>query len=214
MWSPVIFPSSFTGVLSVHQKVVRPREENTGKQWIGAESLKFFPGVADLLCGLHQVSPSFSVLALKMKKICYFGVKPKEEISLRIHQQSSLDQQMGAFVWHSLSASQTSHFYPIRRFSCQGVLLELPLASGHGLCVLPALWTLIKASGRRSQQHTKYMSAQLFSQAELCLAWESSLSPSQVIEGVEALFNLSGRADALTSTKSCFVWGAKGSLQD
>lgn len=161
MWSPVIFTSSPTGIPALGA----PRGSKTkgAETWIGAESLELFSGMADLLCGFRQISLSFSLLALKMEKILY---------SLRSHQQSSLDQQMGGFVWYLLFASQTSLFVRSGVFfawvSCWNC--HRHPSSGHALHILPALWTLIKASGRRSQQHTKYMSVQLFSHAELCLA--------------------------------------------
>lgn len=55
------------------------------------------------------LSPNFS-------KLQSLGIENGEntpmvvENSLRSHQQSSLDQQMGGFVWYSLFASQTSFF--------------------------------------------------------------------------------------------------------
>lgn len=69
MWCPVIFPSSFKGILALSA----PRSNKTkggkhGKQRIGNESLKFFSGMADLVCGFHQVAVSLSVLTLKWRE--------------------------------------------------------------------------------------------------------------------------------------------------
>lgn len=126
-------------------------------------------------CGKFALwlSPNFSKLqSLGIENGRKYFTPMVAENSLRSYKQSSLDQQMGEFVWYSLFASQTSLFVRSGGFfawvSCWNC--HRHPSSGHALHILPTLWTLIKASGRRSQQHTKYMSVQLFSHAELCLA--------------------------------------------